>query len=160
MSDLLTLVEAARLIERFPGSLRHKIRSGALTPVELDPVRVRKDDVLALTWVPKRTGPKPRVTPQRLPLVPRDASRRVLSAPDLSRGACRGTDQEMWFSDDTEVQRECSAICLGCPVFSRCREWALQREEFGFHGGMSAKQRADWRRMNGVTVTGSVVIRL
>lgn len=76
-------------------------------------------------------------------------------APDLSAGACRSADPELFFAADAERvadwhRREAAAkaLCAGCPVRRRCLEYALDSgQEFGIWGGCDeAERRAILRR--------------
>lgn len=170
---LLTVAEAARSVGKDPSALAYRIKIGDLTVVSDGDQRpgrrryVREEEVRALVWQDRSNGVAPRVrvrvrvraNPARLPLVPRDAARRVLAPPPLV-GACHGSDTDLFFREDQESIAEAKAICRGCEVLDACRTWFLGREEFGIGGGMSASDRAKWRRENGVHMTGQVVVRL
>jgi WhiB family redox-sensing transcriptional regulator len=55
--------------------------------------------------------------------------------------ACFGQDTELFYSDDTKDISAAKAICGACPVIKECATWAVQHEEFGVFGGLSAKER-------------------
>jgi len=65
-----------------------------------------------------------------------------------NRGACRGTDAELFFGPDGERIREkearenrARAICASCPVLAACREHALSApEKFGIWAGMDEQE--------------------
>lgn len=57
-----------------------------------------------------------------------------------------------WFDPDldekTLTHEERAArqdACGGCPFLVQCREWAMAHEEFGYWGGMTARQRRSRR---------------
>lgn len=64
-------------------------------------------------------------------------------------GACRGADSAVFFHPESErgasrVTRDerAKAICRGCSVLVRCREYALAAEEpFGVWGGLGEQER-------------------
>lgn len=74
-----------------------------------------------------------------------------MSAPtfDLSAGACRGADTELFYPlKDSSPAREAKAYCNGtpdrpaCPVRRECLRWAIDnREEHGVFGGLTASER-------------------
>jgi WhiB family redox-sensing transcriptional regulator len=51
---------------------------------------------------------------------------------------CRGKDTSIFFDNDREAKRICSA----CPVKSECLEYALLYNPSGVWGGTTAKERA------------------
>ncbi len=65
------------------------------------------------------------------------------------RGACRGSDGELFFHPENErgaarTRREeaAKAVCHGCPVLLSCRAHALSvREPYGVWGGLSESDR-------------------
>jgi len=66
-------------------------------------------------------------------------------------GACRGADSAVFFHPDSERgasratrQERAKAICRGCSVLIRCREYALAaREPYGVWGGLGEQERHD-----------------
>lgn len=65
-----------------------------------------------------------------------------LEFPDFgSEAACFGQDTELFYSDDTKDIAAAKAICADCPLIQECATWAVQHEEFGVFGGLSAKER-------------------
>jgi WhiB family redox-sensing transcriptional regulator len=66
-------------------------------------------------------------------------------------GSCRGADSELFFHpygerEPSRSRREQAAlaICRGCPVMARCRQYALDaREPYGVWGAMTETERAD-----------------
>lgn len=74
--------------------------------------------------------------------------------------ACRGTDPELWFSDDRQDQRQAKALCQTCPVLSECRRDALG-EGYGIFGGLDADgRRAERKRLVEEAVTWPTEKRL
>lgn len=60
---------------------------------------------------------------------------------------CGQSDPEAWYADDRTSQDAALATCARCTVLPECRTWALGTgERFGIWGGMTAKERRDWRR--------------
>lgn len=72
-----------------------------------------------------------------------------MAAPDLSRGACRGADTELFFPLKADSPAlEAKTYCNGapgqpaCPVRRECLRWAMDnREEHGVFGGLTASER-------------------
>jgi len=70
-------------------------------------------------------------------------------APDLSDGACRSADPDLFFPADAERvadwhcrEAAAKAICAGCPVRRLCLEYALDSgEDFGIWGGCDETER-------------------
>ena len=76
-----------------------------------------------------------------------------MPSPDLGPGCtpCFGL-QALFYSDDYIDQMDAKAICAGCDLQARCLETALVRNEaFGIFGGLDAKERQRFRRLNGST---------
>ncbi|OBB95917.1 WhiB family transcriptional regulator [Mycobacterium sp. 852002-40037_SCH5390672] len=76
----------------------------------------------------------------------------VQAQPDLSAGLCVG-DPELWSApDDPGMTERAIALCLSCPVFQACSDWAATLPEGAVHGvvggrvheWLSPNQR--WRR--------------
>lgn len=63
--------------------------------------------------------------------------------------ACKGIDTELFFiehsSEATMFQRQLRPICLNCPIYDDCLEYALGNEFDGYWAGMTATQRKEWR---------------
>lgn len=63
--------------------------------------------------------------------------------------ACKGIDTELFFieqaSEAAAFQRRLRPICLNCPIYDDCLEYALENEFEGFWAGMTARQRKEWR---------------
>ena len=53
------------------------------------------------------------------------------------------------FGDD-EQAAEAVEVCQRCPVLRQCRSWALRNAVDGVAGGMTADNRASWRKQHGV----------
>lgn len=126
-----------------------------------------------LTWhiAPPGTVPPPRPEPDPSELARRrereTAAQRARRAagrpdpaavPDLSAGACRGADPDLFFRRDGEGraawhrrQVTARAICGGCEVWRRCLAYALDSgQEFGMWGGCDEDdRRAILRRQAG-----------
>lgn len=64
----------------------------------------------------------------------------------VRRARCAG--RSAVFSDE-QRNDEAVAICGGCPVRRKCRAWALVNAVDGVAGGMTADERARWRREAG-----------
>ena len=65
-----------------------------------------------------------------------------LDFPDFGNdAACFGQDTELFYSEDTQAIASAKGICSGCPLIKECATWAVQHEEFGVFGGLSAKER-------------------
>lgn len=114
-----------------------------------------------LTWhiAPPGTVPPPRPEPDPGELArPREretAARRTAARsgpprrPDLSAGACRGADPDLFFRRDGEGRAEwhrrqaaAKAICGGCPVWRQCLTYALDSgEAFGIWGACDEDDR-------------------
>lgn len=64
--------------------------------------------------------------------------------------ACRGTDTEMWFAEDSEPgYREANLlkrICAGCPVQTQCLQYALENTVQGFWAGTTPRHRQQLRK--------------
>jgi WhiB family transcriptional regulator, redox-sensing transcriptional regulator len=66
--------------------------------------------------------------------------------------ACRDTDPELFFPDDTNRfarahVRTAKLICRGCPVSAACLNWALASgQEAGIWGGLTEDERHRLRR--------------
>jgi hypothetical protein len=56
--------------------------------------------------------------------------------------ACRGTDVELFYSEDESDERRALAVCAGCPVREPCLAQAMaDREPFGVWGGTTGRRR-------------------
>ena len=71
-------------------------------------------------------------------------------------GACRNEAEELFFGpaatreerrEKSRRIREAKRVCASCPVWERCRGYALENEEeFGVWGGLSELER--WELIN------------
>lgn len=94
--------------------------------------------------------------------------------PDLENANCKGLDPDLFYDDyvvtesmnhDTDTRWESyistkpkqhaylRRVCLTCPEVQACREWAINNEEYGFWGGMTATERRSERIMRDIPVT-------
>jgi hypothetical protein len=64
----------------------------------------------------------------------------------VRRARCTG--RTALFGDEERTD-EALAVCAGCPVRRPCRRWALTNAVDGVAGGMTAAERAGWRREAG-----------
>jgi WhiB family redox-sensing transcriptional regulator len=62
------------------------------------------------------------------------------------RAACKGTDQNVFFADDSESIVAAKAVCARCPVREQCLDFAFQGRHHGIWGGTTDKERARLRR--------------
>jgi WhiB family transcriptional regulator, redox-sensing transcriptional regulator len=68
------------------------------------------------------------------------------------RAACRRHDPDLWFSHDTDEQKQAVAICRRCPLTDRCLQAALDNHETdGIWGGTLEADRARLARKLGLT---------
>jgi len=58
-------------------------------------------------------------------------------------GACGSFPEFDWLSRSPQMQGECKAICLYCPVLAKCRSYGLNkgRDDRGIWGGMTKAER-------------------
>ncbi len=65
-----------------------------------------------------------------------------------ARAACDGRDPtgSVFFPDHGKSAAAAKEICAGCPVVGECLAWALEHEDWGVFGGMTANERAEIRR--------------
>lgn len=65
--------------------------------------------------------------------------------------ACRGTNTEMWFAEDSEPgYREANLlkrICAGCPVKQECLEYSLHHSVQGYWAGTTPRKRQELRKL-------------
>ena len=63
--------------------------------------------------------------------------------------ACKGNDTELYFiehsSEAAAFQRKLRPICLNCPIYDECLEYALGNEFDGYWAGLTATQRKQIR---------------
>ncbi|MCT2587775.1 WhiB family transcriptional regulator [Actinophytocola gossypii] len=61
-------------------------------------------------------------------------------------GLCAQTDPEEFFPGKGGDLRPAKAVCAGCPVLDRCRDYAVGRPELsGIWGGTTARERVALR---------------
>lgn len=61
--------------------------------------------------------------------------------------ACRRVDPETFFPVSETGEQEAKAVCAGCPVQARCREWALATgQDAGVWGGLTDTERRALKR--------------
>ena len=65
--------------------------------------------------------------------------------------ACRGTNTEMWFAEDSEPgYREANLlkrICADCPVKQQCLEYSLHHSVQGYWAGTTPRKRQELRKL-------------
>lgn len=62
-------------------------------------------------------------------------------------GLCSQTDPEAFFPEKGGSTREAKKICHGCPVRSKCLDYAIETgERFGIWGGVSERERRKLER--------------
>lgn len=65
--------------------------------------------------------------------------------------ACRGTNTEMWFAEDSEPgYREANLlkrICAECPVKQQCLEYSLHHSVQGYWAGTTPRKRTELRKL-------------
>lgn len=101
-----------------------------------------------------------------------------LGLPDFENANCKGLDPDLFFDDYvvtesmqydsdnlySEMSESYSStapkqhaylrrMCLTCSEVRACREWAIENEEYGFWGGMTATERRSERIMCNTPVT-------
>ena len=71
---------------------------------------------------------------------------------DWSKANCRGMNPDMFFLEDTQLERQyfdnsmLRKICFSCPIRKECMKMALESEEYGFWGGLAAYERQAIRK--------------
>ena len=58
-----------------------------------------------------------------------------------SEAACAGLDTQLFYSERIKDIAVAKAVCSRCPFATQCATWAVQHEEFGVFGGLSANER-------------------
>lgn len=68
-----------------------------------------------------------------------------------SEANCLGVDAEVFYPKrgDMAAFRTAVAICAGCPVTEQCLEENMAEKD-GIFGGLSARQRREYRKVHGV----------
>jgi WhiB family redox-sensing transcriptional regulator len=82
----------------------------------------------------------PRDRDRKWPSVNQSGGRRDWQAD----AACRDLDPELFYEPSHEAAAK--AACAGCVVIGECREYAIDRLEFGVWGGLNEAERAAVRR--------------
>lgn len=65
---------------------------------------------------------------------------------DWEQAACRDVDKSVFFPK-TNATVQATKYCEECPIQKDCRDYALEHEEFGIWGNMSARQRRIYVRL-------------
>ncbi len=87
-----------------------------------------------------------RPTPGNLLALPK--SRYTEAHEDLrTSGACSAPDVpvSIFYSDHPVEQAKAKAICATCPVIDKCRQLAIDNNEWGLWGGMTDKGRRRYK---------------
>lgn len=66
--------------------------------------------------------------------------------------ACSGVGWTWFFTKGRENIEAASALCARCPMLEACDAWSLEREEFGYWAGRTAKERNQVRRERGIVL--------
>jgi len=70
--------------------------------------------------------------------------------------SCTGMDIELFYPKGEEQAkragdyRSLRQTCANCPVLTKCRDWAVKHEDYGFWGGMSTYERRVYREENNI----------
>lgn len=68
----------------------------------------------------------------------------VLFFPEDNLGRCSLVNDE--------IKAALIQVCSNCSFLTECATYAINHEEYGFWGGMSAKERRDYRRKYGIVL--------
>jgi WhiB family redox-sensing transcriptional regulator len=60
--------------------------------------------------------------------------------------ACKGKGHLFFEDDHLTIVRKAKAVCTTCPVIDQCLMYAMDNNEFGVWGGMTANERKNYRR--------------
>lgn len=60
--------------------------------------------------------------------------------------ACKGKGHLFFEDDHLTIVRKAKAVCATCPVVDQCLMYAMDNNEFGVWGGMTANERKNLRR--------------
>lgn len=60
--------------------------------------------------------------------------------------ACKGKGHLFFEDDHLTIVRKAKAVCATCPVIDQCLMYAMDNNEFGVWGGMTANERKNYRR--------------
>lgn len=71
--------------------------------------------------------------------------------PNLPNAACTTSDPELFYADDCvdpdKVAIELArTVCMGCAERVKCLGWAMQNENYGMWGGLTANERKNFKR--------------
>jgi hypothetical protein len=66
--------------------------------------------------------------------------------------ACSGVGWDLFFTKGRDNVAAAAALCAACPMLDACDAWSLQREEFGYWAGRTAKERSQVRRELGIVL--------
>ncbi len=71
---------------------------------------------------------------------------------DFDGAACAGINTDMFYSDNGAVEYESTLkqMCLGCPVYDDCLEWAIHREVYGYWAATNRLDRKRIRKSMGI----------
>jgi len=74
--------------------------------------------------------------------------------PDFSRANCTGSDPEAFFAEGGYYSDLITAkrVCARCEILDSCAQWAIRHESDGFWAGMTAGQRKEIRRQQGIVL--------
>lgn len=86
----------------------------------------------------------------------------VFALPLTGSEPCQQVDPELFFSEcsaeSARLAPQLKQLCSSCPILSECAEHALHHEEFGFWGGMSARERSIVRKRRGIKLDSVAVV--
>lgn len=76
----------------------------------------------------------------------------------MDGGACRNADPSYFFPERftpgmRQIILEAKRICNGCAVRDTCRDHAIKFEPFGVWGGMTERERRDFRAKNRIVMS-------
>tara|TARA_B110000503_G_scaffold43412_2_gene71009 strand:- start:1915 stop:2352 length:438 start_codon:yes stop_codon:yes gene_type:complete len=54
---------------------------------------------------------------------------------------CANVDSDIFFGESLRGIAKAKSICISCPALAQCASWAIDHEEYGVFGGLSAKER-------------------
>lgn len=78
--------------------------------------------------------------------------------PWMTNAACQHHDPELWFPTRGQPTTTAKTICDSCPVRTNCLQYGLD-EQHGIWGGLSAGERAIYRKAIPVIVHTDAVTR-
>lgn len=63
--------------------------------------------------------------------------------------ACKGLHIDFFYSENVAeslvINPKLRRICKSCPIFSECREYAIENEHYGFWAGLTDRERRPLR---------------